>query len=313
MNKSLYIHIGMAKAASSTLQECLFSCLPDFHYISSGHQGIKTDQEARAIIHTIVGCERCEYLERYDQLCQLVYRNVYGGNKDQVLISDESFATGYSRFPGQVEKVEIAHRLGTLFPSSKILLVIRNQVDILKSLYVQQLKSSECISNWQEWLNKQKRYSHLTSQLNWLKYDVIYDTYSEIFGAENIYLILFEDILQKDLYFYKGIEAFLGNSIDAKTIKKMLSHKYKNKRMTKLSYLLNKNSNNQLFSKVTKLIPNKVKKYIKRIASSCGQSIEPKIAEQDINFIRDFYSKSNYRMSALVGFNLHQKGYPMLT
>jgi len=312
MDKSLYIHIGIGKAASSTLQQEFFNYLPRFNYLGSGHKGINKDDEIRNIIHTIIGCEQSEYIQNYERIYQLIRKKMYSRHEKRLIISDESFATGLSSFPGQVEKAEIAYRLANLFPSSKILIVIRNQLETLKSLFVQQLKGANCIKNWQEWLDRQKQYAHLTSQLSWLKYDTIYETYNKFFSQDNIHVLLFEDFAEGNLCFYAGMEAFLDFMVDIETIQYMLSNKHKNKRMTTLSYQFKQGKNNIILNKLANIIPSKLKEQMKQSAVLLGRPINPKIREEDIDYIYNFYNESNYKMSNLIGYDLKQKGYPIL-
>lgn len=312
MDKKFYIHIGMPKAASTTLQKKLFDYLPDFYYLGNTHKNPKIDQQVQTIIHVIIGCERSEYNEKHEELYRLLSDKLSSINEKRILISDESFATGYSRFPGQVEKFEIARRLKSFFPHSNILLIIRNQAKILKSLYTQRLRNSLNSLTWQDWLEEQKYYSYLTSQLSWYEYDKIYDTYSVFFGKENIYIALYEDLELKPSQFYSDLRLFFDNCIETSAIKECLSlNESYNKRPTRLNYTLTKIANNKKIRYFANLMPSTIKERIKKWTNSKGSAINPEYHEADLSFIKEFYSKSNYRMSRMLNCDLAERGYPV--
>lgn len=310
MDKKFYIHIGMPKAASTSLQKNLFDYLPSFHHIGNSHQNSAIDQQVKTIIHSIIGCEQSEYNKK--EVYRLLSNKVNAINEKRILLSDESFAMGYSRFPGQVEKFEIARRLKTLFPDAKILLIIRNQATMLQSLYAQKLKNSVNLPTWQEWLKEQKSYSHLTSQFSWLKYDKIYETYSYFFGEDNITISLYEDLISEPLRFYSNLKLFFDNCIDISTIEKCLSSSQsRNQRTTNYKIKLNKIAKYKRLKSITNLIPVTVRKKVNNWANQRVNSINLEYNEEDISFIQEFYSESNARMSKLLNFDLTKQEYPM--
>ena len=152
MSNQSYIHIGVPKAASRTLQENLFCHLPSFNYI--GRPGVRTDRELRFITQVISNRENFEYNEMYKQFISLINKRVFVRGK-KTFFSAEALSVG-SSLDGRVDRTEIARRFAKLLPDAKILLVIRNQFDVIRSRYAQLLKNDPRYMPWRRWLANER-------------------------------------------------------------------------------------------------------------------------------------------------------------
>src|SRR5262249_44700832 len=121
----ILIHVGFAKAGSSWLQEEL---LPRV-------------RNARVIARTAV---RREFLVpsplAFD--ARTARRSVLGRAADRALISEEELAGNLHTggLHGAMSR-EIAERLARAFPEAHIVIVVRNQIDMIASAYKQYVES----------------------------------------------------------------------------------------------------------------------------------------------------------------------------
>ena len=122
-----------------------------------------------------------------------------------MLISDEAL-TGHhikTEFPN---RSQIARRLKAA-GVSKIIISIRNQVDVLESTYKQYIKSGGVL--------KVSKFFDLDDNLNpyfyinYFNYEKIISLYSKIFGVENVLVIQFEKMLENKTEFSKRLARFL--------------------------------------------------------------------------------------------------------
>lgn len=124
------VHIGFPKAASSWLQGSLFPAVKNF-------------RQAEGVVISDKLLKPGAF--RFDpQEC----RDFFAGYTDKsILISEErflgSFNLGWNN--GAYSK-ELAGRLKSVFPEAAIMLVIRNQADIIASAYAQYIKDGGTIS-----------------------------------------------------------------------------------------------------------------------------------------------------------------------
>ena len=121
LNRTI-IHIGMARAASTFLQNRVFPLVSDFQYF-----GVETTQYSAPF-------QRLLYLDESLYQPQEIMRSeavTAGANK---LLSNELF-TGQSLFLISGNRTRTAKRLKKMYPNAEIVLILRNQVSLLESLY----------------------------------------------------------------------------------------------------------------------------------------------------------------------------------
>jgi len=154
-------------------------------------------------------------------------------NNKNCLMSNEYFC-GQSTYFNFANRTTIANRLHELFPKAKILLVLRNQVDLLQSLYAinVQWKETKRIDEF-VWMNnsgKTKRDSGGASPayfntsesyetLDGYDYNSLIKTYKEKF--ENVTVLLFEEFLTSPTSFSEKLATFFD--LDKELIIKLIS------------------------------------------------------------------------------------------
>lgn len=116
------VHIGMPRAASTFFQTAFFPFVKGFQY---------------------VGVDKTQYSEHFQKLLyqdESLYQSshitsaleAYGDAN--IILSNELFV-GQSLYMAGTNRCRTAQRLAALYPDAEILLVLRNQADLLQSLY----------------------------------------------------------------------------------------------------------------------------------------------------------------------------------
>jgi len=130
-----------------------------------------------------------------------------------------------------------ARNLRLVFGPCKIIIVLRNPVKLMVSLYLQRLKATlwgNKMTKWggpnfpsfEKWL--QNQWARLEDSL--LDYARTIEIYADQFGKEAIGIFLFEQLKEDSRLYYKSICDFL--QIDAKEAFELLSNRHENKRLT---------------------------------------------------------------------------------
>jgi len=195
MNK--VIHIGFPKNFSTSLQRSFFSKHPNIY-----HLGIGIDNNLGYInddIEVAVECflkyskeiQYCEYQNHIKKSFQICFSEAEKKTDcSLVSISSEHFSFPFTN--DVIDTSLIAFRLSEIFPEeSKILVIIRNQWDLIKSLY------RECIrvgyaQPYNEFVNYLYRFQDRNFLLS-LCYDRTLNLYARHFKPSNFGIFLFEN------------------------------------------------------------------------------------------------------------------------
>lgn len=211
----VYIHIGYPKNASTMLQTDIFPNLPGVVYCGRRY-GTERAFATVALDEAIRSISFEDSL-RYDT--DKVREQVAGALSEmvpddgRVLISWEAFTHNVA------DRGVIAARLKDLFPGAKILFVIRNQLDSIESMYhflvaqgggnINPAYGRPSVRSLKAWLSDQEDFAY-KSYLETLKYDEMYALYARLFSAENVKVLLFEDMKQAPQDFLDELGEFLS-------------------------------------------------------------------------------------------------------
>ena len=203
-NKTI-IHIGYHKCASTSLQKDIFPNLK-INYFSTW--GIHAETKYR------------EYLDMLqnkkidiDFFRKIVSK--YSGNKyDLTLISHEDLSGHISGYKDN-DPFITADNLYKAYPEAKILIIIREQLSYIKSLYafkttIQGYETRDFACFVEDESKK--------GLVEKLKYNKLIEYYYKLFSKENVLVLPLEGIKEKELFFGEIVE-FIG----AESISKQLS------------------------------------------------------------------------------------------
>lgn len=193
---SIVIHIGFHKAASTYLQQRVFSRIQANYVFLAGYKRrildmVQSDREfdERALKEWVDGEIRRKKTAH-----------------DLTVLSHEELS-GHPHGYKSVDPFVVAANLKQAYPNAKILIIIRNQFDYLLSLYKYRvaIKGEESRS-LEKFLNEEGGLGLFDK----LEYDRIVKRYQSLFGKENV-LVLPVELLRSDPEaFNAGIFAFLN-------------------------------------------------------------------------------------------------------
>tara|TARA_B100000787_G_C16153127_1_gene277571 strand:- start:147 stop:1076 length:930 start_codon:yes stop_codon:yes gene_type:complete len=172
---STLIHIGMGKAGSTSLQRNIFEKVTNINYLTI------IDKVVIDILYLNSFEFKNKYLENPSTLNTTL-------NKQSTIISCESLSFFGDQFI-------ICDRLRQIFNNEvTILFIIRNQFDLIQSLYLERLAGGVYVS-FNTFL-KQQFLNHQISMLPKLNYYNLIKYYKNTFDCNNVKVILFEELFQ---------------------------------------------------------------------------------------------------------------------
>jgi len=237
--KEVFIHIGYPKTATTTLQKYLFPYHSELEYL-------REDGKNLSFFRDMV-FSRENYVKKNIDFYRQELLKFMKIDKNKYIYSEESLTSFgmYFRFEPSpyiwtVELNSIARKLKTIFKNIsifkqvKIIVTIRKQDDMIKSMYAQVFnmvfKRFRLTNNFEKFM----KYSFKNKDqfiLDALDYNSVIGTYEELFGKENICVLVFEELKRDKNSFIKKLCDFL--QIDADEALKLLQDKHTNKRSSK--------------------------------------------------------------------------------
>ena len=203
-----WIHIGLAKTGTTSLQQVLFSRHPDVIYLGK----VWSSDEALLKVMSDASRARDHHLPEgwLDRLAKPeVARAVAAGaaGKKLVMFSEEDLTT--HRF---IDPAVAARRMHAPLPSARILVVLRDPMDWLQSMYFFRLslRFPEALDGFDAWLAQGVARPPRGTDFGQLRVAETLETYAGLFGAENIVIRFYEDLHRDAEGFVTELSAALG-------------------------------------------------------------------------------------------------------
>ena len=185
-----FIHIGYHKAASTWLQKRVFPRVPGLLICNEPH----LDSERRPFLDSFVHADpfRFDKEEFLKYFTATIERRVGDVSRFPLIgISDEALSGGYLN---GMESRALADRLFDTFGPTRILLVVRNQLDMLLSIYSVYMVYGGVCSPLQMTRDVNANGRRL---FNKLKYTGKIEYYRQLFGAEKVHVVFFETLIRE--------------------------------------------------------------------------------------------------------------------
>lgn len=219
------IHIGANKAASTTLQRCLFAKSKDLVYLGEDCDGY---ENYRDTLNSLISDDDIHF--SYESARELFKNFVSSCGEKTALYSNEDIMT--SRVPTQC-----AHRLKEFLPDAKIMVIIRNQLTAIPSMYANHGAYLKMVprrywrryvsfDDWMNYCTTFIKYSALDSYF----YHRILDVYASLFGKKRVHVLFYEDFVNKEEGFINDLSGILR--IEAREASKLLRGKRERRRNT---------------------------------------------------------------------------------
>lgn len=206
-----YVHIGFPKSASTSLQNFYFGQHQDIMHLGNGYNASGNsyvDEGVEMVCEVDVRLKKEVLFDAQvsrDRLAPHFERAAEAGSK-AVGISSEFFC-----FPlgNEVDTADKARRLRAIMgEGTLVIVVVREQFSLLRSLYLEMLKGGYGAT-----YRKFLEYTLLYQVRSWcydFAFDTIHDLYADLFGADNVLVLPFEQLKHEPKAFLGTLASRLG-------------------------------------------------------------------------------------------------------
>lgn len=218
---------------------------------------------------------------------------------------------------------EVADRLYKISPQSSIVIFVRNQIDILASIYAQYIKMGGTHKPEKFFFPRENRKSIRNKpfkvplfSFDHFNYIGLIRHYQELFPYKNVHVFLYEDFQSNPEKFLQKFSHDLGIKYDINNINLTPVNISFRLRALKLARLLNHFSHRGVVDKryFISLPPKPLKNIPKKLNSTpfAGPRIDPEelLGQKSFNFIREYYKETNHELSDALKIDLKKYGYP---
>lgn len=328
--KKVYIHVGMPKTGTTFMQKKVFPHLQHVEYWTP------FEHPLTYFFERISNNNHLTYPEEWKQK---IREYLECSETEKHVLSFEGFFGSYTN--NYKSNYTNSLTLKELFPSAKVILCIRNQVDIIESNY-SQIVSEGFSGSINQYLNYRKgKFQNERSEsginlniesLHLVKY---IENYLEVFGTDNVLVLPFELLKNSRQTFLNRICDFLDvesismnetASAPTKTslskrgmkITRVLNHVFQSDSNNRAGFIPKQPYINGLRNRSTQGIHYKIlyeiskrmhPQYIAKKLSGSKNSKTHILSELQIKYLKDFYRESNSEIEALTGLNLKGFGY----
>lgn len=202
------IHVGFRKTATTWLQEILFPQL-SINYIG------KTEANYP---NWLIEWHYADdfYFEQRKEVIKENFISCLDQEKTN-LLSSEAFTNTASIY-------NQAYRIKNIYPQAKILITLRNPVDMVWSHYRHDIQEGDCFVDIEHWLDWQRTpyvmHKRKTIYLPDFLFDESITLYRDLFGSENVCVLKYEDMQSNNGIYFSELFKFLGvkNDIPSETL-----------------------------------------------------------------------------------------------
>jgi hypothetical protein len=182
-------HIGFHKTGTTTLQRGLFPNLPGTAYAGEGAAG--TTNVFGRMAENLWSADDGEYLE-----------GTISGFLEDISHGAEALVASNEGWSLRPRDGRTPERLRRLAPDAHVLVCIRDQRTALASLYYMFLTRGGCLS-FADWITS----PHF--EIDRLRYDVTIGQYQDVFGAERVRTLVYEDLVADPAGFFTTVARYV--------------------------------------------------------------------------------------------------------
>lgn len=311
------IHIGLQKTANTTLQAHFYPKLKDLLYLGRFQQvdGQKVigpsyfyNEDVSGAIRQIEkkgvasALDSAAVKERINLLCAETGATL-------ALLSNEEISA-FSGLP-PCAKLEL---YCSLFDDVKVIYSIRDQLELLKSLYLVKhraehfsnslVESQSWTPSFSQWMDINDRYC-FGSLLDSFKFHEMIVRYREVVGAENLYVYDFAEFRRDPSSVMARLSEFMGIAPDHDIVTQALVYD-QNRRPTKRLYAYAQ-MRRRLFPgvRLSRFMPLPVTRIFSKFLWS-SEKMEVRADAETVERIRNYYAKDNALLASEFGFSFGQ-------
>jgi hypothetical protein len=201
------IHVGYHKTASTWLQRCVFP------YLSGVRYGEPLLNDFVTNLATADG--RTFFADGF----RSVLKQIEGLSSAPLLLSNEGISG--SLWDGSETGLRNAARLHRVMPGARIVVVVRRQDEMLRSVHAQYVNEGGT-RPLREFLERGVEGCRFS--LHHLEYDRLVGRYVELFGRDRVWVVAYEHLLARRDRFLDGLCEFMGAELTADVSRARLNH-----------------------------------------------------------------------------------------
>lgn len=282
------IHVGFHKTATSWLQKHYFKAHPEIALVND----YKKPQDDRFLSYLIATPTLKFSPEESKTLWQEVVRTEYHG-EPAICISAERLS-GHPA-SGGYDRETIAERLSQTIPNARILITVRDQVEIVKSIYNQLLR--EGYPGTFTDLVRSQQWKCTSFCLAYLEFDLLVEAYANRFGKQNVCVLRFEDFRDSKLAFLEQLASFIG--VNNMSADEGVVNPSGESRNTHALRIVNKFRYSEIYPHPLISLSPRMRGHLQAVLSWLPSRAE-EYPEDDLAFVADHYRDSNRRLNDLV-------------
>lgn len=300
---NLVFHIGYHKTGTSWLQQVYFPAHPGIHSICDSRK--PWDDE---FLQALIGASDRKFnaAKCQDLLLNRVNDIQVEQDKSVILVSAERLS-GHP-FSGGHDSLRIAERIYACAPEARIFCVVRNQLDMISSIYKQLI--AEGLPGRLDDLLHAQHWKGVGFDVGFYEYDLMVEKYHSVFGVEHCRIIPYEFMCSDLTGYLKCLCEFfrIAEMMQPKTediVNKSLPSRGLDAfrrlnyfRRSELNPFPMFTLNNQLYTSLTRVLG---------FVYGALPGRRSFLNDQQQAWIKEYYRASNSRLNTMLGFDV---GYP---
>jgi hypothetical protein len=319
----IIVHVGYPKAASSTLQKHLFSKHPEINYLGlypTNYLGRATkdvdysapylsNPDIKAFYKEILISGSAQYSENKAIALYEKGPKKHFDSSRVNLLSHEKFLASYFAYNDVTEK---AKRLKQIVGKAKIIIVIRNQLELIKSQYrdwpfdPRNIRFGKTVS-FHNWVSTAIRYDDELKIIKSLQFGNVAKCYSQLFGYENVKILCMEKLSLEYNEFVNEISGIL--SVDPKISRELLLNKHENSSVSRNMNTLRMWRRNTKFIRAAgKILSPAIKKRVLQRLETGGKA-DYKLNKKFVEKLQGIFNDSNNFIAEKWALPLESLGY----
>lgn len=323
MMRDVMVHVGYPKAASTTLQKHLFSKHSEIEYYGNyptnnpgvdsgtrnGNARFLVDRNLRQFYVELIKRDPLRYdHKRTEELLTSVIANAGASGRVPVM-SHERFLSVLFWHHDLEEK---ARRLKALIPNARVLIVVRNQRDMVVSQYRNHPFDPRNISagipmSFSQWLHTMRTYDDEIGYLRSLKYSEIAKMYEEIFGKGSVKVLCADDLSNALELFSNELSEFMFINPDETA--SLLFGRRENVGLPSYFGRLRRNGHPGASGRINRYLRmGVVARGLRYVEQWTGKDRIPGAEER---LLRRYFSDSNKKLTTYLGDRVQRYSFPM--
>lgn len=307
---SVVIHIGLHKTGTKTLQHLVFPRLPDCTSLVP-----VSNRLYRFLTNNLIDADEREYLQ---ETLRSFFDEVRAGAQNMVVSREGFSGDPFVPREGHLHRERNLERLHTLFPNAQILLVVRDQRTMLRSLYSQYVQKGGP-EKFVDFASRPLPGCHLN--LDHLRYDELVAACQDVFGASAVKVMLYERLVRRSEDFFAELMSFIVPEAPFRADDFPIARVHRSLSPAMRSVLRHSNR----LVRRSNLNPQPTLRHVRsarRLRHSLARVDDVLFPEASRDFQRreerllmqrllQAYEPSNARLETMTGLSLREYGYPL--